>query len=350
MYSHRRLANDSDDFIPVRGTTLFVFQQHSNNSNWIDEGDYMKQLTMRKYETDDDYWRLRVFLRDVFLLNNRRPTSWQVARLDYWRWFGVEIIESYAWEDNGIFLWETPSGQIAAALNPEGQGELYLQTHPAFYTPDLVCEMVEVAEKHLSVSHEKEGHKPRIWVHDYESVIQEVLARRGYRKGSWPADERQRSLALPLPEARPVEGFTIRSLGEIEELPARSWSSWRSFHPDAPEAEYIGWEWYHCIQQVPLYRRDLDIVAVAPGGEIAAFCTLWYDDVTRTGYFEPVGTAPEYQRRGLGKAVMIEAMRRAKRLGATLVTVDGFSEAANALYASTMTADYTLHEAWEKVS
>lgn len=309
----------------------------------------MTQLTMHKYETDDDYWRLRVFLREVFLLNNRRPTSWQVARLDYWRWFGVEVIEPYSWENNGIFIWETPSGQIAAALNPESQGEVYFQIHPAFHTSQLVCEMAEIAEEHLIVSDDKGQRKPRIWAHDYDALSQDVLIRRGYSRGSWPAYERQRSLDLPLPEAQTVKGFTIRSLGGVEELPARSWSSWRSFHPDSPEQEYIGWEWYYCIQQVPMYRRDLDIVAVAPDGAIAAFCTLWYDDVTRTGYFEPVGTAPEYQRRGLGKAVMLEAMRRAKRLGATLVTVDGFSEAANALYASVMTADFTLAEPWEKM-
>jgi GNAT superfamily N-acetyltransferase len=309
----------------------------------------MKNLAMRKYESEDDYWRLRAFLREVFLLNQRRPTSWQVARLDYWRWFGVEIIEPYSWEDNGIYLWETPSGQIAAAVNPESQGEVYLQLHPAFHTAQLVWDMVEVAEAHLAVSDEKGQRKPRIWVHDYDKLSQDVMLQRGYARASWPAYERQRSLELPLPDARPVDGFVIRSLGDVSEFPARSWASWRSFHPDAPDQAYRGWEWYHCIQQVPLYRRDLDIVAATPDGTIAAFCTLWYDVVTRTGYFEPVGTAPEYQRRGLGKAVMIEAMHRAKRLGATLVTVDGFSEAANALYASVLAADFTLAEPWEKL-
>ncbi len=306
----------------------------------------MKLLTVRPYETEEDYWRIRTFLRDVFLLNQRRPTSWQVARLDYWRWFGVEIIEPYDWTHNGIFIWEAASGQIEAVLNPEGQGELYLQTHPAFHTSELVGEMLEIAETHLPGAN-GQG-KPRIWVHDYDSVSQHALICQGYTKSSGPAYERQRSLDLPLPEARPIEGYTVRSLGGVEELPARSWSSWRSFHPDAPAEDYIGWEWYHCIQHVPMYRRDLDIVAVAADGAVAAFCTLWYDDVTRTGYFEPVGTAPEHQRRGLGKAVMIKAMHRAKRLGATLVTVDGFSKAANALYTSVMGADYTLAEPWEK--
>jgi mycothiol synthase len=136
----------------------------------------------------------------------------------------------------------------------------------------------------------------------------------------------------------------------VEELPARSWASWRGFHPDEPDEHFTDRDgaWYRVIQRMPLYRRDLDMVAIAPGGEIAAFCTLWYDDVTRTGYFEPVATVPEHQRRGLGKAVMAEAMRRIKRLGATLVTVGGYSPEANALYASIVSAEYDLSEPWQR--
>ena len=40
------------------------------------------QLTRRAYQTEDDYWRIRAFLREVFLLNDRRELCWQVARLD----------------------------------------------------------------------------------------------------------------------------------------------------------------------------------------------------------------------------------------------------------------------------
>jgi GNAT superfamily N-acetyltransferase len=97
---------------------------------------------------------------------------------------------------------------------------------------------------------------------------------------------------------------------------------------------------------MPLYRRDLNIVAIAPDGELAAFCTAWYDDVTRTGHFEPVGTAPEHQRRVLGKAVMCEALRRLKRMGATRAIVGGYTPAANALYAPVMSHDCELQEPW----
>jgi len=44
--------------------------------------------------------------------------------------------------------------------------------------------------------------------------------------------------------------------------------------------------------------------------QITAFCTIWFDDVTRSAYFEPVATVPAHQRRGLGKAVITEGLRR----------------------------------------
>jgi len=64
-------------------------------------------------------------------------------------------------------------------------------------------------------------------------------------------------------------------------MPTRSWASWRGFHPDEPDEDYQGWEWYLNIQRCPFYCRDLNIVSIAPDGETATFSTMWYDNVTR---------------------------------------------------------------------
>jgi len=58
------------------------------------------QLTMRVYQTEEDYCRIRAFLREVFLLNDRRELSWHVARLDYWRWHGIFTLRKGAREHN----------------------------------------------------------------------------------------------------------------------------------------------------------------------------------------------------------------------------------------------------------
>lgn len=208
--------------------------------------------------------------------------------------------------------------------------------------------MLEVSEKHLFS--EKDGVK-RLWVfadsQDRRRI--EILKRRGYSRGDWPEHQHRRDLKGQIAEVSISKGFEIRSLGNAEELPSRSWASWRAFHPDEPDEDYEGWEWYLNIQKQPLYRRDLDIVAVAPGGEIAGFCTIWYDDVTRTGYYEPVGVVPEYHKRGLGKAMLTEGLRRLKRMGAVREFVGGYSEAANALYDSAVSTICDLNVPWLKV-
>jgi hypothetical protein len=78
-------------------------------------------LILRKYQDEDDYWRVRAFLRQVFLLNDRRELSWQVARFDYWRWHSLANLGEGSLED--ISIWETEEGQIAAVINPEGRRE-----------------------------------------------------------------------------------------------------------------------------------------------------------------------------------------------------------------------------------
>jgi hypothetical protein len=59
-------------------------------------------------------------------------------------------------------------------------------------------------------------------------------------------------------------------------------ASWRAFHPDDPGDDFGGVDWHANLQAEPLYRRDLDVVAEAPSGEIAALCTVWYGDVVRS--------------------------------------------------------------------
>src|SRR5438552_15276192 len=87
------------------------------------------RLTMRKYRGEDDFWRIREFLREVLVLNGRREVNWQSYRFDYCRWHVFENIEHLRMEDV-VFIWEAPDERIAAVLNPEGKGEGTLQGHP----------------------------------------------------------------------------------------------------------------------------------------------------------------------------------------------------------------------------
>lgn len=309
----------------------------------------MKKLLMHSYHTEDDFWRIRKFLREVFLLNKRRMISWPVARWDYWRWHGIMNLNDGSLE-TGVYLWETEVGQLAAVLNREEAGQAFLQVHPAFKTAELEEEMIVQAETDLKTPSRRGDLGLWIWVDGEDTQRQGILKRRGYTHIE-KADEHQwlYDLERPIPECPPRDGYTIRSLGEASELPARSWASWRAFHPEEPDEKYDhDWSWYQNIQSAPLYRRDLDLVAIAPSGEVAAFTTIWYDDVTRCGCYEPVGTMPEHQRFGLARTLMCEGMRRMKRMGATLGITTGGSLPANALYQAVLGPVFDLYQPWEK--
>jgi ribosomal protein S18 acetylase RimI-like enzyme len=307
--------------------------------------DLTERLAAREYHDEDDYWRVRAFLRAVLLLNDRRTPSWEVARWDYWRWHIVENIVRQPPEAL-VTLWEDTAGEVRAVLNVEEPGDLFLSVHPAHNTPALLDAMLDVAEAGQSAGAEPQ----RVWASERDTEREAALARRGYAPQGRPEHMRRRRLDAPVAAVTPAAGYLVRALGDEAELPARSWLSWQVFHPDEPDDRYQGWTWYRNVQRAPLYRRDLDLVAVAPSGELAAFCTVWFDDVTRTGIFEPVGTAPAHQRRGLGRAVMTEGLRRLQCLGATLAYVGSYGPRAHALYEAVGFTDVELLRPWVKAA
>jgi len=307
------------------------------------------KFSVRNYQGEADYQRVSEFLREVFLLNQRHMYSWPVARLDYWRWHGIMNLEDGSLEEH-VFIWETDDGEIVAVLNSEGLRQAFLQIHPSFKSEALEGQMIRLAEENLRGSSRRGGSVLWVWSDAGDTSRQDLLKRLGYTHIS-EADEHVwlRSMEEPIVDRPVQEGYKVRSLGGDIEIPSRSWASWRAFHPNEPVEKYQDdWTWYQNIQKAPLYRPELDLVAIAPNGEVAAFTTIWYDQATRSAYFEPVGTRPEHLRQGLARALMTEGLRRLKRYGAIQAMVVGGSIPANALYASVLGPIYDIFQPWEK--
>jgi predicted N-acetyltransferase YhbS len=66
----------------------------------------------------------------------------------------------------------------------------------------------------------------------------------------------------------------------------------------------------------PTARRDLKIAVAAPNGDFVAFCGMFYQPDQHFAYVEPVATDPDYRLLGLGKAAVLEGIRRCALLGA----------------------------------
>jgi ribosomal protein S18 acetylase RimI-like enzyme len=302
----------------------------------------------RNFKDEEDYWRIREFLRQVYLLNGRREFSWHVSTFDYTRFHMFMNCFHIRLED-AVHLWETASGEIAGVVLPIDPGSAHFQAHPLLRTRELEEEMLDVAEEHLTAVSPDGSKSLSVWATEGDLLRLELLEKRGYKRGEWPEYKHYLNLDAAVKDAPLASGYTIRSLGDGLELLERCYASGLGFHEGDIRVAVDNRNdpgWYRNIQNAPLYRRDLDIVAVAPDGAIAAFCTAWFDDVTRSGVFEPVACVPAHQRRGLARAVMTEGLRRLQRMGAVVACVGGFSREANTLYSVVVSPECDLYGPW----
>ena len=307
------------------------------------------KLNMRAYEAPD-FWKIRAFLRETFLLNDREELSWQAYRFEYWVWHGVANLDQGPVEEK-VLLWETPDGQLAAVLNAESKGNAFIQMHPEFRSEQLENEMVDVAEERLWTVAKDGKNKVAVWADDDDDLRTGILQRRGYTQASWEMRDRYMSLEGEIPQPAVPAGFVVRPMNDGAELLERCYTSGLAFHPDNLAQAHENREdvtWYRNIQKAPLYRRDLDIVAVAPDGAVASFCTIWFDDVTLAAACEPVATSPAHQKKGLAKACIHEGLRRAREMGATMGFVGSGEEGAHRCYASAGLTDYKVSRQWLK--
>jgi ribosomal protein S18 acetylase RimI-like enzyme len=144
-----------------------------------------------------------------------------------------------------------------------------------------------------------------------------------------------RSARQPLTPPSLPPGYTLRPLDGAREVDA-----YVKAHRAAFGSLSMTAEWRARVLQRPEYVPELDLVVVAPGGRLAAFCIGWFaaqgPDGRPTGQIEPLGVHPDFQKLGLGRAILAEALIRLQSHGAEQVVVetDDFRDAAYALYQS----------------
>jgi GNAT superfamily N-acetyltransferase len=92
-------------------------------------------------------------------------------------------------------------------------------------------------------------------------------------------------------------------------------------HVDAWAPSTYTAEGYEGVRRTAAYRSDLHVLVEAPDATMAASTIMWLDEANKTAEFEPVGTHPDYRRRGLGRAMLRHGMQLARDAGATHMTV-----------------------------
>jgi ribosomal protein S18 acetylase RimI-like enzyme len=132
-------------------------------------------------------------------------------------------------------------------------------------------------------------------------------------RGSW-TQLNVRDLTDVAQPALPA-GFRFRTAGQVgPEAAVRA-------HVDAWAPSTYTAEGYQGVRRTAAYRDDLHILVETPDGTMASSTIMWLDEPNKTAEFEPVGTHPEYRRRGLARAMLLHGMHLARAAGATHATV-----------------------------
>ena len=166
-----------------------------------------------------------------------------------------------------------------------------------------------------------------------DHVRVEALRAAGFELEGPPGPLFERGTAGASP--RLVDGFEIRPLQGENEHVARADAARLAFastlEPEVHRARYLR------FMRSPAYVLGHDIVAVAPDGTIASFAIYWVDDELSLAQFEPVGTHPDFQRRGLARAVLHEGLARLAAAGIerARVMTGGANERAKSTYLAT---------------
>jgi GNAT superfamily N-acetyltransferase len=275
------------------------------------------QVTRRQYNHVEDYEQVSDFLIRHYQPGNM-DGNWVEPAWEYMHHHG--LLNSDCLGRFGI--WEA-NGEIVAVAHYEWRlREAFFQFHPAYR--HLRQEMLDYAERHLAGCSKEDGQK-FVWayVNDNDAPFRSLVQARGYERRP-DLDRPMASLAIPdpFPSVSLPDGFRLTSLADDCDWAKVHRVLWRGFNhegdPPMTEAEL---EDRRRMFDTPKARRDLKIAVEAPDGSFVAFCGMFYEPTNRYAYVEPVATDPDCRRRGLGRAAVLEGIRRCGELGATVAYV-----------------------------
>jgi ribosomal protein S18 acetylase RimI-like enzyme len=195
--------------------------------------------------------------------------------------------------------------------------------------------MVDWAEQKLTEILRRAGKDTirMMWILEDDAVMDQVLRQRELQPGNadvlmvCPLDE-------PIRLNHPPDGWTVRACRGLDEVEKRAEAQHAAFGSSTPMDKYV--KRFQRFMQSDVYNPEWDLVAAREDGKIGTFCITWPDPLNRVVLFEPVGTQPDFQRQGLGKAVMLEALRsfRANGMRQAIVTTPADNVPAIKLYES----------------
>jgi GNAT superfamily N-acetyltransferase len=281
--------------------------------------------TQRSFQSNADLRATGNLLRRAYTAQPNWNT-YSFARFDIWeqrRSADVALFTRLDWQQD-VQLWES-DGDLIGAVFFESPTDAALISDPAY--PELDVALLDWAEARYRVL----GSDQPLMIEAMESNIDRcnLMQTRGYTL--FPDYFIHRHKPLDPSVIEPVNlppGYSIKPIETEEDDRLCRLAGLEVFKRGgtAEQDEFL--------KQAPSYVPDLHLLVWSDQHEVAAFCSLWIDPANHYAEFEPVGTVPRFQKRGLGLALLAYAHNRLREKGCPLATVQSWSasEGANKLY------------------
>lgn len=174
-------------------------------------------------------------------------------------------------------------------------------------------------------------------LHAGDSATAAVLERQGFVPTVWQQLRMQYSLAAPIPVPQLPDGFTLQAgvrAADLDRYAALCRAVGLADKETATD--------HLARQSDPAYRLDLELLAVAADGELAALCLGLIDDQgcgpnhRREGWVDLIGTRHAYRRQGLARALLLNLLQRlqAHAVNTVWLSTDGENLSAQHLFGS----------------
>ena len=237
-------------------------------------------------------------------------------------------------------LWEDAAGQVCGfAMIWRPRNHLVFFVHPEARGSAVEPQIMAWAVKRAGEIGKEQGERIQLHVRcpEGDAGLITLLERHGFVREAGCSLRFTRPLDEPIPEPVLPPGFTIRAVAGEAEVEARVVLQRDAFGTTRQTVESR-----LAFMRDPAYVPELDLVAVAPDGTLAAFVVGGIEPdedlpgEPRHGFTDPLGTHPAFRRLGLARALLLEAFRRLQVCGVEIVEVstDSGNTATQALLAS----------------